>query len=288
MDMLARSWLCIPAVKEGLEEKIIKTSADIVLLDLEDSIPANKKQVAREKLLTLNHLIWSEYDVAVRVNALSRPEGFRDLVFLMDNNIVPKCLVIPKVESPGELRMLGELQSVTEGCTKIFAIVETLKGLRGIDAVINDSANLYGLILGSADLSSEISFGLPKSALMQIKCEMALAALSIGLKIIDTPCFNLTCGKLLREEIEAAKALGYTGKIAVHPSQISMINRLFSPTEAELEKAKAIIASLASPDLQTAIASIDGEMVGPPFEVLARKLLATQELVLNKNSKGAI
>ena len=288
MDMLARSWLCIPALKEGLEEKIIKTSADIVLLDLEDSIPANKKQVAREKLLTLNHLIWSEYDVAVRVNALSRPEGFRDLVFLMDNNIVPKCLVIPKVESPGELRMLGELQSVTGGCTKIFAIVETLKGLRGIDAVINDSANLYGLILGSADLSSEISFGLPKSALMQIKCEMALAALSIGLKVIDTPCFNLTCGKLLREEIEAAKALGYTGKIAVHPSQISMINRLFSPTQAELEKAKAIIASLASPDLPTAIASIDGEMVGPPFEVLARKLLATQELVLNKNNKGAI
>ena len=288
MDMLARSWLCIPALKEGLEEKIIKTSADIVLLDLEDSIPANKKQVAREKLLTLNHLIWSEYDVAVRVNALSRPEGFRDLVFLMDNNIVPKCLVIPKVESPGELRMLGELQSVTGGCTKIFAIVETLKGLRGIDAVINDSANLYGLILGSADLSSEISFGLPKSALMQIKCEMALAALSTGLKVIDTPCFNLTCGKLLREEVEAAKALGYTGKIAVHPSQISMINRLFSPTEAELEKAKAIIASLASPDLPTAIASIDGEMVGPPFEVLARKLLATQELVLNKNNKGAI
>ena len=288
MDMLARSWLCIPALKEGLEEKIIKTSADIVLLDLEDSIPANKKQVAREKLLTLNHLIWSEYDVAVRVNALSRPEGFRDLVFLMDNNIVRKCLVIPKVESPGELRMLGELQSVTGGCTKIFAIVETLKGLRGIDAVINDSANLYGLILGSADLSSEISFGLPKSALMQIKCEMALAALSIGLKVIDTPCFNLTCGKLLREEIEAAKALGYTGKIAVHPSQISMINRLFSPTQAELEKAKAIIASLASPDLPTAIASIDGEMVGPPFEVLARKLLATQELVLNKNNKGAI
>lgn len=288
MDMLARSWLCIPALKEGLEEKIIKTSADIVLLDLEDSIPVNKKQVAREKLLTLNHLIWSEYDVAVRVNALSRPEGFRDLVFLMDNNIVPKCLVIPKVESPGELRMLGELQSVTGGCTKIFAIVETLKGLRGIDAVINDSANLYGLILGSADLSSEISFGLPKSALMQIKCEMALAALSIGLKVIDTPCFNLTCGKLLREEIEAAKALGYTGKIAVHPSQISMINRLFSPTQAELEKAKAIIASLASPDLPRAIASIDGEMVGPPFEVLARKLLATQELVLNKNNKGAI
>ena len=98
----------------------------------------------------------------------------------------------------------------------------------------------------------------------------------------------MTCGKLLREEIEAAKALGYTGKIAVHPSQISMINRLFSPTEAELEKAKAIIASLASPDLPTAIASIDGEMVGPPFEVLARKLLATQELVLNKNNKGAI
>ncbi|NCE91885.1 CoA ester lyase [Pseudomonas sp. L13] len=288
MDMLVRSWLCIPALKEGLEEKVIQSTADIVLLDLEDSIPLNSKQVAREKLLALNHSIWSDYDLAVRVNALSRPEGVRDLVFLMDNNIVPKYLVIPKVESAGELRILSELQSVTGARTKIFGIVETLKGLRGIDAVINDSVNLCGLILGSADLSSEISFRLSTSALMQIKCEVALAALSVGLKVIDTPCFNLIGDKLLREEVEAAKALGYSGKIAVHPSQISMINRLFSPSETELEKARAIIASLGSPDLPMAIASIDGEMIGPPFEVHARKMLALQELVVSKNNKRAL
>lgn len=88
MDMLARSWLCIPALKEGLEDKITQSVADIVLVDLEDSIPESKKQLARERLMSLGDLTWSQCDLAIRVNALSRPEGVRDLVFLMDNNIV--------------------------------------------------------------------------------------------------------------------------------------------------------------------------------------------------------
>ncbi|KRA16736.1 HpcH/HpaI aldolase/citrate lyase family protein [Pseudomonas sp. Root569] len=288
MDRLARSWLCIPALKDGLEEKIAQSVADIVLLDLEDSIPESKKQVARERLLSFESDIWRQYDLAIRVNALSRPEGVRDLVFLMDNNIVPKYLVIPKVESPGELRILGELISVTGAHTKIFGIVETLKGLRGIDAIINDSVSLCGVILGSADLSAEISFRISKTALMQIKCEVALAALSAGLKVIDTPCFNLSCKKQLADEIESAKALGYSGKIAIHPAQVGLINTLFSPTQEELRKANAIIASLNASELPTAIASVGGEMVGPPFEHLAKKLLATHQLVLRKDNKGVV
>ncbi|WP_411380658.1 HpcH/HpaI aldolase/citrate lyase family protein [Pseudomonas sp. MPB26] len=288
MDMLARSWLCIPALKEGLKEKIARSAADITLLDLEDSIPGHKKQLARARLLTLEKTMWSRCELAIRVNALSKPEGIRDLVFLMDNNIVPKYLVIPKVESSGELRILGELMSVTGACTKIFGVVETLKGLRRIDAIINGSVDICGLILGGADLSSEIAFRLSRSALMQVKCEMALAALSAGVKVIDTPCFTLMSESQLRDEIESARELGYSGKIAIHPSQVNLINELFSPTQIELEKAKAIIASLSSSELPTAVTSIDGEMIGPPFEILAKKLLATQQLIVSKDRKKAL
>ncbi|AZF58237.1 CoA ester lyase [Pseudomonas sp. R11-23-07] len=288
MDMLARSWLCIPALKEGLEEKIIQSAADVVLLDLEDSIPTYKKQIARDRLLRLDRSIWNQCPLAVRVNSLSKPEGIRDLVFLMNNNIVPKFLVIPKVETSGELRIVGELMSVAGSRTQAFGIIETLKGLRGIDAIIKESENLCGLILGSADLSSEISFRMSKSAMMQIKCEVALAALSAGLKVIDTPCFNLKCDKQLEAEIELAKEFGYSGKIAVHPSQVSIINTLFSPSQEELEKAKAIVNGLESSELSTAIGSIDGEMIGPPFAVLAKKLLATHQMVLHKESKRGI
>ncbi|MDQ0740062.1 CoA ester lyase [Pseudomonas sp. W4I3] len=284
MDMLVRSWLCIPALKEGLEQKIVQSTADIVLLDLEDSIPIHKKSLAREKLLKLDRSIWHQCNLAVRINAPSKPEGIRDLVFLMDNNIVPKYLVVPKVESSGELRVLGELMSAAGGRTQCFGIVETLKGLRRIDAIINESMNLHGLILGSADLSSEISFRISKAALMQIKCEMALAALSVGLKVIDTPCFNLRCETRLKDEIESAKSLGYSGKIAIHPSQVALINKLFSPSQEELDRAEAIFACLESPELPTAIASIDGDMIGPPFAVLAEKLLATQQMVINKKT----
>lgn len=95
----------------------------------------------------------------------------------------------------------------------------------------------------------------------------------------------MRCETQLKDEIESAKALGYSGKIAIHPSQVDLINELFSPSQEELDRAKAICSCLGSLELPTAIASNGGEMIGPPFAILARKLLATHQTVLDKNHK---
>lgn len=212
MDILTRSWLCMPASQKHIERTIIESSADIVLLDLEDSVPMYKKQFAREQLLALDHSIHNRRNLAIRVNTLTKPEGIRDLVFLLDHNIIPEYLIIPKVESAGELRVLNELISATGQRVKTFAIIETLKGLRCIDSIINERTNLRGLILGSADLSSEINFKIAERALTHIKCDIAIAALSMGLMVIDSPCFKLNNEKALRTEIETAKEFGYSEK----------------------------------------------------------------------------
>ena len=287
MDILTRSWLCMPASQKHIERTIIESSADIALLDLEDSVPMYKKQFAREQLLALDHSIHNRRNLAIRVNTLTKPEGIRDLVFLLDHNIIPEYLIIPKVESAGELRVLNELISATGQRVKTFAIIETLKGLRCIDSIINERTNLRGLILGSADLSSEINFKIAERALTHIKCDIAIAALSMGLMVIDSPCFKLNNEKALRTEIETAKEFGYSGKIAIHPAQVELINKLFTPTAIELKKARAIIKCLEAAGPTTAISTLDGEMLGPPFEIMARRLLKINESLSRTNRKPA-
>ncbi|WP_458722544.1 HpcH/HpaI aldolase/citrate lyase family protein [Pseudomonas brenneri] len=287
MNTMTRSWLCMPASQKHMERKIIESSADIVLLDLEDSVPMCKKQFAREQLLALDPSIRGRCNLAIRVNTLAKSEGIRDLVFLLDHNIIPEYLIIPKVESSGELRVLNELTCATGQRVKTFAIIETLKGLRCIDSIINERTSLRGLILGSADISSEINFKIAERALIQIKCDIAIAAHSMGLMVIDSPCFKLNNDKALRSEIEIAKEFGYSGKIAIHPSQVELINKLFTPTATELKKARAIIKCLEASEPLTAISSLDGEMLGPPFEVMARRLLAINESLSKFNRKPA-
>ncbi|OHW41421.1 hypothetical protein BHC62_10985 [Pseudomonas sp. 06C 126] len=287
MDILTRSWLCMPASQKHIERTIIEPSADIVLLDLEDSVPMYKKQFAREQLLALDHSIHNRRNLAIRVNTLTKPEGIRDLVFLLDHNIIPEYLIIPKVESAGELRVLNELISATGQRVKTFAIIETLKGLRCIDSIVNERTNLRGLILGSADLSSEINFKIAERALTHIKFDIAIAALSMGLMVIDSPCFKLNNEKALRTEIETAKEFGYSGKIAIHPAQVELINKLFTPTAIELKKARAIIKCLEAAGPTTAISSLDGEMLGPPFEIMARRLLKINESLSRTNRRPA-
>ncbi|KAA6178655.1 CoA ester lyase [Pseudomonas marginalis] len=287
MNTMTRSWLCMPASQKHMERKIIESSADIVLLDLEDSVPMCKKQFAREQLLALDPSIRGRCNLAIRVNTLAKSEGIRDLVFLLDHNIIPEYLIIPKVESSGELRVLNELTCATGQRVKTFAIIETLKGLRCIDSIINERTSLRGLILGSADISSEINFKIAERALIQIKCDIAIAAHSMSLMVIDSPCFKLNNDKALRSEIEIAKEFGYSGKIAIHPSQVELINKLFTPTATELKKARAIIKCLEASEPLTAISSLDGEMLGPPFEVMARRLLAINESLSKFNRKPA-
>ncbi|MCF5098532.1 hypothetical protein GIW56_05565 [Pseudomonas gessardii] len=122
MDILTRSWLCMPASQKHIARKIIESNADIVLLDLEDSVPMCKKQFAREQLLTLEHSIHNRRNLAIRVNTLTKSEGIRDLVFLLDHNIVPEYLIVPKVESAGELKVLNELTCATGQRVKTFVL----------------------------------------------------------------------------------------------------------------------------------------------------------------------
>jgi citrate lyase beta subunit len=105
----------------------------------------------------------------------------------------------------------------------------------------------------------------------QIKYQIAVAALRQGLQAIDAPCFAIDDAASLQEELEIALDLGFTGKIAIHPAQVASINHAFSPSDAELRDAIAVVRSLDG--ATHGIASVQGQMIGPPFAKYAQKVI---------------
>lgn len=282
MNTAYRSWLCSSPFRGNLPQRTIQCGADICLFDLEDSVPHNLKSTAREALVTQMGLP-HEKKYALRINALSTRNGLLDMMFLADNDVVVDIIHLPKVESAGEIRMLSHLLNEMGRKVEIFAVIETLAGLKAIDDICGVGGQLRGLILGSADISSEIGIPVNNKGRMlgQIKYQIAVAALRHGLEAIDSPCFAIDDLASLKEELDIALDLGFTGKIAIHPSQAASINHAFSPSEAELRDAIAVVRSVDG--ATHGIASVQGQMIGPPFAKYAQKVIQkaglTTELV---------
>lgn len=271
-----RSWLCSPALKQNIDQKAVETDADIIHLDLEDSVPLELKDRARQ---ALKDYMSRTYDrkLALRINSLGTKEGITDLLCLVANKIMPDILIMPKVESPREVGIVQEIVQESGQATHIFAIIETLKGLKALDAIAQSGGMLKGMILGCADMSSELAITVNNRgrALNYIKCEIALAAATNGVLAIDSPCFHLTDSAALGEELAIAKELAFTGKIAIHPSQVKLINQYFSPSKGELEAAAQMLNTDSNPT--SAIAKVNGKMIGPPFMKLAKRILQKAE-----------
>jgi len=267
-----RSWLCSSPFRGNLLQRTIQCGADICVFDLEDSVPQHLKSAAREELATQMGSP-HEKKYALRINALSTRNGLLDMMLLAERDFDVDIIHLPKVESAGEIRMLTHLLNEMGRKAEIFAVIETLAGLKAIDEICAVGGQLRGLILGSADISSEIGIKVNNKGRMlgQIKYQIAVAALRNGLEAVDAPCFAIDDVAALQEELDIALDLGFTGKIAIHPSQVASINHAFSPSEAQLREAIAVVRSVD--DATHGIAAVQGQMIGPPFAKYAQKII---------------
>ncbi|MGW8392590.1 HpcH/HpaI aldolase/citrate lyase family protein [Pseudoduganella sp. HUAS MS19] len=272
MNTAYRSWLCSSPFRGNLLQRTIQCCADICAFDLEDSVPQHLKATAREELVSQMGAA-SDKRYSLRINALSTRNGLLDVMLLADNDFDVDIIQLPKVESAGEIRMLSHLLNEMGRKAEIFAIIETLAGLKAIDEICGVGGRLRGLILGSADISSEIGIQVNNKGRMlgQIKYQIAVAALRNGLEAIDSPCFAIDDAAALRDELEIALDLGFSGKIAIHPSQVAAINHAFSPSEAALRDAIDVVRSVDG--AAHGIASLQGQMIGPPFAKYAQKVI---------------
>ncbi len=258
--------------------------ADEFVIDLEDSVVPERKEGARATVIAaIRDGSWGQRSVAVRVNSLTSEWGRSDVEDVVAGaGDALGSLVVPKVESPGEIEQLDALLDETERATArepvgLQALIETAGGLARVAETARASARLEALIIGFADLAA--SLGRPRGADYPgdrwhwVRETVLVAARSAGLQAIDGP--HLDVGDLDGLAVEAgrARALGFDGKWALHPAQIEPINAAFSPAQAEVDRAGAILEALAGADGRGAV-SLDGEMIDEASRKLAAQVLA--------------
>lgn len=272
--MFIRSWLCAPALNSKLLAKAQEVEADVAVLDLEDSIPLADKDAARQSLCA-HYETPPQVTTSIRINSLRTQAGLKDLLFLVEQGIVPDILQLPKAHLPSEVELAASVfEERGLGPVCIFAIIETVESLWTLRKLEEAPPGLTGLIFGAADFAADMGVQPTCADLRFARQEITLASRRFCVPAIDAPCFHLRDESRLDCETQAACDLGFVGKIAIHPTQVPTINKLFTPSPEALDHARKLLAA-SERDPNSSILRVGDGMVGPPFLKYARQVLSS-------------
>ncbi|HEX3338707.1 MAG TPA: CoA ester lyase [Pseudolabrys sp.] len=285
-----RSLLFVPADGESKLDKAMASGADAVIIDLEDSIAPERKGQARAAALDFlkrARAVTQRPRLLVRINGLETGMTDADLDAIVAGE--PDAIVFPKAEGgpsivhlDAKLTAREAIAGVPEGQIKVLAqAVESAAGLFAAGTFRSASARLIGLTWGPEDLSAELGADANRDAqgeltepyrLARSMCLYAAAAAKLS--AIETVYVDFRNSEGLRHDTEAARRDGFTGRLAIHPAQVPIINDVFTPTAAQVEKAKAVVAAFAAQPGAGAV-GIDGKMYDRPHLARAQRLLAS-------------
>ncbi|GAM53147.1 hydroxymethylglutaryl-CoA lyase [bacterium endosymbiont of Mortierella elongata FMR23-6] len=242
------------------------------MIDLEDPVAPNLKHEAREKLAQCLATPHSErVKFAVRVNSLRTQDGLKDLLEIFRQTKSPDYIILSKVENPQEIIITEEILGQKENDIQFLAAVETPEGVANAKEIARASLRLKGLIFGAADYASSIGSAITWDSLYFARAQVLNAAKITELEIIDTPYFDARDFDGLIADSLRVRELGYTGKAAIHPLQIQHINEIFQPDEAELYRARRIVATAQENEGNAYL--LDGTLIGTPLIKAAQRLL---------------
>ena len=244
--------------------KAINSGVDIVCLELEDGIAPTDKTSARENALDIinTQKFNDKVEVLIRVNSLRESYGLLDIAALLNSKKQPDGLLVPKIKSPEELIILDNLLSEKKLNTKLHAIIETNLGLEKADDIAASSNRIESLFFGAVDMSAELRCQNSWENLLYARSKVVHAAASKELDVIDVPFLDLNNMKKMQEEASKSKNLGFTGKGAIHPKQIKILNKVFTPSLKVVNKAKKIIQLFENSS--TGLIIYDGKLIEKP------------------------
>jgi citrate lyase subunit beta / citryl-CoA lyase len=271
--MQPRSWLFVPADDEKKVAKALDSDADAVIFDLEDSVVPNRKQIARDVLKALpKHSNGPQW--WVRVNPLGSEFHKDDLGLI--RSAYMHGIVLPKAESGADVTQLAH----RTGNIPVHAIVtETAASLFGLLSYRDPKSPLVAMSWGAEDLSAALGAASKYDAKGELSFTYRLArslclagAVAAGVQPVDGVYADFRDEKGLAKEAKAAAHEGFTGKLAIHPAQVPVINAAFTPSKDDVRHAEEIVAAFeAHPD--AGVLSVDGKMVDRPHLLQARRVL---------------
>lgn len=277
-----RSVLYIPALNVRALAKIPMLNCDSVIIDLEDSIAPSEKEAARQNLkASLKSLPAHKCELVIRINSLHGEWGKEDLAVARHLN--PSAILLPKVESAGDIMQARELLSSTDAAQEIalWAMIETPRGILSIAEIAmlgrDERAGLACFVAGTNDLIKEtgVQATPDRRWLTPWLLQIVLAARAGGIDALDGVSNDFSDLEAFCAECGQGRDMGFDGKTLIHPAQIAPANEIFSPDQKQLEEAIAIREAFAMPEnQQKGVISLNGKMVERLHLDQAEKLIA--------------
>ncbi len=294
---LRRSIISVPANREKMVLKSFTLAADMIMLDLEDSVPVPEKEEARSKVVAaFREQDWKDKVRAYRINGMDTPFAYRDIIDVVEPaGEYIDVIVIPKVNDASEVKAIDLMLSQIEmrmGIKKrigLEASIETAEGMLRVEEIAFSSPRLEALVFGVADYGASMTMmskGIsghgdkedfyPGHRWHFPLSRMAMAAKAAGLAAIDAPYGDYRDPEGLRKSCILSAALGYDGKWVIHPDQIEIINSVYSPSQEDVERSRRILEAYRQAQLEgCGSLAIDGKMVDAA-SIRVAKVVAAQ------------
>jgi citrate lyase beta subunit len=254
--------------------KAAEIRADGLIFDWEDSVLPADKDAARS--LTKNFLLENrelQTTVLVRFNQAGSKDFEDDCRALRD--IRAAGILLSKCQSARDTRLLADALDRKKAARqiKIHALIESATGILNAPQIAVSCSRMASLVFGSEDYCADVGISRTPGEVELLFARSALvtASKAFRLEAIDSPCLDLNNNTKLQSEAQTARNLGFTGKLAIHPRQVPILNALFSPTEAEIQNAERIVAAFSAN--KSGVLTVDGRMVDVAVVRWARQVL---------------
>ncbi|WP_286263103.1 HpcH/HpaI aldolase/citrate lyase family protein [Thalassotalea atypica] len=275
MATLLRSLLFVPGSQPARFRKADASNADLICIDLEDAVLPVDKDAARQA--TVDYIQTVNRNVCVRINPIDSDLGQADAMALAKAN--PAFIMLAKCSSAENIDKVSEY---FEQSTQFIGLIETIIGLENADAIAATD-RVSALMFGGADLSAELGCEFSYQPLLLVRSRLVMAAAKAKIDLIDVPFVDFKNTQDLLSETQKIKALGFTGKAAVHPCQIEPIHQGFMPTDAQISYAQSVVAAVEGPDAGVVV--VNGKMVDRPIILASYRVLALANLA-TKHQQG--
>lgn len=238
-----RSYLYVPGYDERMIEKALASEADAVVLDLEDAVVPDRKDEARETVVRVLKSGPGK-PVFVRVNAVGTELAAADIDAVVGRHLAG--LRLPKIEYVESVRLVAETLDELRSEAVIQCLIESALGLERAFEIANSHVRVAGISLGEADLAADLGVS-DEAGLLYARSRIVTAARAAGLpQPVQSVYTNVHDLEGLRRSTEEGKRLGFVGRSTIHPSQVTVVNEVFTPTEDEIAEAQALLDRLGS------------------------------------------
>ncbi|MFJ6263368.1 HpcH/HpaI aldolase/citrate lyase family protein [Rhodococcus erythropolis] len=276
-----RTALVAPGSDERKARKALNSTADEVILDLEDAVTTANKHTARELVVSLVREFGATRAVSVRVNEPTTPWFVADMTACGTLGESLTSAIVPKVESAEELLEAQRLLVAAGGSSvTLQALIETPLGVSNVDAVTRSTTRLQAIVIGYADLGAAL--GRSRTALpehwLAVQDRILIACRTAGIAAIDGPFLGIADDDAFHHSAAWTSALGFDGKWVIHPAQIDSATAAFTPSDADVADARRVLGALEEAEASGAgAAQLDGQMLDEAVAVAARRTLARVE-----------